>query len=47
MSEKLNSNTLENSDLNPTNEDSDYKDLITKLKDIKSSIALLEKKIIK
>ena len=47
MSEKLNSNTLENSDLNPTNEDSDYKNLITKLRAIKSTIALLEKTIFK
>ena len=47
MSEKLNSNTLENSDLNPTNEDSDYNDLITRLKEIKSTIALLEKTIFK
>ena len=47
MSEKLNSNTLENSDLNPTNEDSDYKDLIIRLKEIKSTIDLLEKTILK
>ena len=47
MSEKLNSNTLENSDLNPTNEDSDYKDLIIRLKEIKTNIALLKKTIYK
>ena len=47
MSENLNSNNIENSEFNLNNEDSDYKDLITRLKDIKSTIALLEKTIFK
>ena len=47
MSENLNSNNLENDEFNLNNEDSDYEDLITRLKEIKSAIALLEKKIFK
>ena len=47
MSENLNSNNIENDDFNLNTEDSDYKDLITKLKEIKSTIALLEKTILK
>ena len=47
MSVSLNSNHFENDDLNLKNEESDYKDLITKLKEIKSTIALLEKTIFK
>ena len=47
MSENLNSNNIENDDFNPINEDSDYKDLITTLKEIKSTISLLEKTIFK
>ena len=47
MNENLNPNNIENDGLNLKNEDSDYKDLITKLKEIKSNIALLEKKIFK
>ena len=47
MSENLNSNNIENDDFNLNNEDSDYKDLISILKKIKSTIALLEKKIFK
>jgi len=47
MNENLNSNNIENDEFNLNNEDSDYKDLITKLKEIKSNIALLEKKIFK
>ena len=43
MSENLNSTNIENDELNLKNEDSDYKDLITRLKEIKSNIALLEK----
>ena len=43
MSENLNSNNIENDDFRRKNEDVDYKDLITKLNDIKSTIALLEK----
>ena len=47
MSENLNSNNIENDDFNLNTEDSDYKDLITKLSEIKSNIALLEKTIFK
>ena len=45
MSENLNSNNIENDEFNLNNEDSDYKDLITKLREIKLNIALLEKTI--
>ena len=45
MSENLNSNNIENDDFNLINEDIDYKDLIVKLKEIKSTIALLEQTI--
>ena len=47
MSENLNSNNIENDEFNLNNEDSDYKDLITRLKEIKSTIVLLEKTIFK
>ena len=47
MSENLNSKNIENDEFNLNNEDSDYKDLITKLKEIKLTIALLEKTILK
>ena len=47
MSENLNSNTIENSEFNLNNEDSDYSDLISRLKDIKKTIAFLEKTIFK
>ena len=47
MSENLSSNNIENDEFNRINEDSDYKDLITRLKEIKSNISLLEKTIIK
>ena len=46
MSEHLNSNNIENDEFNLNNEDSDYKDLITRLGEIKSKIALLEKIIL-
>ena len=45
MSGNLNSNNIEKDDFNVKTEESDYKDLIVKLKEIKSTIALLEKKI--
>ena len=45
MSVNLNSNNIEQDDFNANSEDSDYKDLIVKLKEIKSTIALLEKTI--
>ena len=47
MSENLNSNNIENDEFNLNNEDSDYKDLITRLKEIKATISLLEKTISK
>jgi len=47
MTENLNSNNIENDDFNLINEDGDYKDLITRLVEIKSTIALLEKTIFK
>ena len=47
MSGTLNSNNIENDDFNLINEDGDYKDLITRLVEIKSPIALLEKTIFK
>ena len=47
MSENLKSNNLENDEFDLNNEDIDQKDLITRLKDIKSTIALLEKIIFK
>lgn len=43
MSGNLNSNNNEKDEFNVTTEDSDYKDLITKLQEIKSTIALMEK----
>tara|TARA_B100000161_G_scaffold246472_1_gene202038 strand:- start:176 stop:328 length:153 start_codon:yes stop_codon:yes gene_type:complete len=47
MSENLNSNNIENDEFNLNKEDRDYIDLITRLKEIKRIIALLEKKIFK
>jgi len=47
MSENLNSNNFENEEFNMNNEDNDYEDLITRLKEIKSTIVLLEKTIFK
>ena len=47
MSENLNSNNNENEDFNLYTDDRDYKDLIKRLKDIKSTINLLEKIIFK
>ena len=45
MSENL--NNLENDEFVLNNEDSDFQDLINRLKEIKSTIALLEKIIFK
>jgi predicted nuclease with TOPRIM domain len=45
MKEKFDSKYLENEELTKNIEDSDYQNLITRLKDISSTIALLEKKI--
>ena len=47
MSENLNSNNLEKDEFNLNSEESDYKDLINRLKEIKSTIASLEKTIFK
>jgi len=47
MSGNLNSNNIENDEFNEDTENSDYKDLITRLKEIKSIIVLLEKIIFK
>ena len=47
MSGNLNSNNIEKDDINVKTEDSNYTDLIEKLKEIKSTIALLEKTIFK
>ena len=47
MNRNLDSNNIENDEFNVNNEESDYKDLITKLKEIKSTITLLEKTIFK
>ena len=47
MSENLNTHNIENDVCNIINEEIDYKDLIVKLKEIKSIIALLEKTIFK
>ena len=43
MSENLNSNNIENNEFDLNNEDFEYKDLINRLREIKSNIALLEK----
>ncbi len=47
MSENLNTNNIENDEFNLNTEDSDYKDLIIRLEEIKSTMALLEKTIFK
>ena len=47
MSGNLNSNNIEKDCFNENTEDCDYKDLIKKLKGIKSTIDLLEKTIFK
>ncbi|MBO8216366.1 hypothetical protein [Prochlorococcus marinus] len=47
MSENLDSNNIDNDEFNLNTEDGDYNTLITKLKEIKLTIALLEKKIFK
>ena len=47
MSENLNSNNIENDEFDLVNEEIDYKVLITRLNEIKSKIALLEKTIFK
>ena len=46
MSGNLNSNNFEMDECNVNTEDRDYKDLITRLQEIKSTIALLKKTIV-
>ena len=45
MCEQLSSNEFENDDFNLNTEESDYKNLITRLKDISKTIVLLEKTV--
>ena len=45
MNEKFTSNNIENDQLTQDTEESDYKNLVTRLKKISSTIELLEKKI--
>jgi len=45
MGENSTSNNVENNEFNQNIEDSDYSDLISRLKEIKINIALLEKTI--
>ena len=47
MSENSTSNNIENDQFHLNNKESDYKNLITKLKEIKKTIDLLEKTIFK
>ena len=45
MSEKVTINNIENDDFTLNNEESEYKNLIARLKEISAVIDLLEKKI--
>ena len=47
MSENLNSNNIKNDEFKLKNENCEYKDLISRLNEIKSTITLLEKTIFK
>ena len=47
MSVNFNSNNNDNHEFDLNNEDSDYKDLMIRLKEIKTTIALLKKTIFK
>ncbi len=47
MSKNLTSDIIENDDFNHNSDESDYNVLITRLKEIKSIIALLQKTIFK
>ena len=47
MNENMGSNNIENDDLNLNKDNSDYKNLMTRLKEIKKTIVLLEKIIFK
>ena len=44
MNENFTSNNFENDDLNLNTEESDYKNLVSRLREISSTIALLEKR---
>ena len=44
MNEKFTSNNIENDELTLNTEESDYKNLVTSLREISSTIALLEKR---
>ena len=44
MNEKFTSNNYENDELNLNTEESDYKNLVTRRREISSKIALLEKR---
>ena len=44
MNNKLSTNNIPNEDFTINSEENDYNDLITKLKEISSTISLLEKK---
>ena len=44
MNEKFTSNNYENDELNLNTEESDYNNLVTRLREISSTIALLEKR---
>ena len=44
MNEKFTSNNFENDELTQNIEESDYKNLVTRLREISSTIALLEKR---
>ena len=44
MNEKFTSNNFENDELNLNAEESDYRNLVTRLREISSKIALLEKR---
>ena len=47
MSENLTSNNIENDEFNLNSQEIDYKKLINRLKEIKTTIALIEKTIFK
>ena len=44
MNEKFTSNNIENDELTRNTEESDYKNLVSRLREISSTIALLEKR---
>ena len=47
MSKDLTSNNIVNDDLSPNTDERDYKELMNRLKEIKATIAFLEKTIFK